>query len=157
MVVSIVHPEGPDKQAMLINQLTSVPHIYHTLWGSKRVWDLESSLNLNPESLTCCVTLFSPSVVSDSFSTPCTVAPPGSSVHGIFQARILEWVSFPFPGIFWTRGSNLGPWNWQVDSLPLSHEGCEKQINTSSAWHRVGTHLYLLPTPLFYVYHCFRY
>ena len=23
---------------------------------------------------------------------------PGSSVHGIFQARVLEWVPFPFPG-----------------------------------------------------------
>ena len=23
---------------------------------------------------------------------------PGSSVHGIFQARILEWVSMPSPG-----------------------------------------------------------
>ena len=23
---------------------------------------------------------------------------PGSSVHGIFQARILEWVAFPTPG-----------------------------------------------------------
>ena len=23
-------------------------------------------------------------------------SPPGSSVHGIFQARILEWVAFPF-------------------------------------------------------------
>ena len=25
--------------------------------------------------------------------------PPGSSVHGILQARILEWVDFPDPGI----------------------------------------------------------
>ena len=24
--------------------------------------------------------------------------PPGSSVHGIFQARILEWVAIPSPG-----------------------------------------------------------
>ena len=24
-------------------------------------------------------------------------SPPGSSVHGIFQERILEWVSFPIP------------------------------------------------------------
>ena len=24
--------------------------------------------------------------------------PPGSSVHGILQERILEWVSFPSPG-----------------------------------------------------------
>ena len=25
-------------------------------------------------------------------------SPPGSSVHGVFQARILEWLPFPFPG-----------------------------------------------------------
>ena len=25
-------------------------------------------------------------------------SPPGSSVHGILQARILEWVAFPSPG-----------------------------------------------------------
>ena len=24
-------------------------------------------------------------------------SPPGSSVHGIFQARILEWVAIPLP------------------------------------------------------------
>ena len=33
---------------------------------------------------------------------------PGSSVHGIFQARILEWVcSFLLEGIFPTQGWNL--------------------------------------------------
>ena len=31
------------------------------------------------------------SVMSD------TLQPPGSSVHGILQARILEWVAFPPP------------------------------------------------------------
>ena len=25
-------------------------------------------------------------------------SPPGSSVHGLLQARILEWVAFPSPG-----------------------------------------------------------
>ena len=44
-------------------------------------------------------------------------SPPGSSVHGILLARILEWVAIPF-----SRGSNLSllclP-RWQVDSLPL--------------------------------------
>ena len=30
-----------------------------------------------------------------------TVAPPGSSVHGILQARMLEWVAIPF-----SRGSS---------------------------------------------------
>ena len=34
--------------------------------------------------------------------------PPGSSVHGIFQARILEWVAFPFSrGSSWPRD-----WTW---------------------------------------------
>ena len=34
-------------------------------------------------------------------------SPPGSSVHGILQARILEWVAMPFSrGIFLTQGSN---------------------------------------------------
>ena len=27
------------------------------------------------------------------YVTPWTCSPPGSSVHGIFQARILEWVA----------------------------------------------------------------
>ena len=34
--------------------------------------------------------------------------PPGSSVHGILQARILEWVAIPF-----SRGSSwLRDWTW---------------------------------------------
>ena len=36
----------------------------------------------------------SPSVVSDSFP-PVNCSPPGSSVPGISQARILEWVAMP--------------------------------------------------------------
>ena len=32
-----------------------------------------------------------------SFVTPHGLYPPGSSVYGISQARILEWVAFPSP------------------------------------------------------------
>ena len=40
--------------------------------------------------------------------TPWTVDPQGSSVHGILQAKILEWVAISFSrGIFLTQGSNL--------------------------------------------------
>ena len=35
-------------------------------------------------------------------------SPPSSSVHGILQARILEWVVIHFPGIFLTQGLNPG-------------------------------------------------
>ena len=50
--------------------------------------------------------------------------PPGSSLHGTSQARILEWVVISF-----SRGSSqsrdrthlLSILHWQVDSLSLSH------------------------------------
>ena len=29
---------------------------------------------------------------------PMDCSPAGSSVHGVFQARILQWVAFPSPG-----------------------------------------------------------
>ena len=40
-------------------------------------------------------TYVSHSVVSDSLQ-PMDCSPPGSSVHGILQARILEWVAISF-------------------------------------------------------------
>ena len=51
---------------------------------------------------------------------------PGCSVHGIFQARILERLPFLTPGNLPNQGSNphfLGLLHWQVASLPLSHLG----------------------------------
>ena len=39
--------------------------------------------------------LFSHEVVSD-FCKPMVCSPPGSSVHGILQVRILEWVAISF-------------------------------------------------------------
>ena len=35
-------------------------------------------------------------LVTQSSVTLCNCGPPGSSVHGILQARILKWVAFPF-------------------------------------------------------------
>ena len=42
------------------------------------------------DSISTCVSLFTRSVVSGSFENPVDCSPPGSSVHGISQARILE-------------------------------------------------------------------
>ena len=39
-------------------------------------------------------------------SDPIDCSPSVSSVHGIFQARILEWVAIPFSRIFPTQGLN---------------------------------------------------
>jgi len=37
------------------------------------------------------------SVISDSLTLDCS--PPGSCVHGIFQARILEWIAIYFSAV----------------------------------------------------------
>ena len=55
-------------------------------------------------------------------------SPPGSSVHGILQVRILEWVAISSPGDLPTPETEpdwvpslLCLLHWQVDSLPLLH------------------------------------
>ena len=48
---------------------------------------------------------------------------PGSSVHGILQATILEWVNHALLwGIFPTQGSNLGLLHCGQILYPLSHK-----------------------------------
>ena len=49
--------------------------------------------------------------VSEVFCNPMDYSPPGSSVHGILQEKILEWVTIPF-----SRGSS-----WPRDRTWVSH------------------------------------
>ena len=54
---------------------------------------------------------------------PMDCSPPGFSVHGIFQARILESVVTSFSrGTSQPRDSTCSLLHWQLDSLPLSHQ-----------------------------------
>ena len=48
---------------------------------------------------------------------------PGSSVHGILQARILEWIAFPSPGDLPDPVIELRPPALQADSLPSELPG----------------------------------
>ena len=48
---------------------------------------------------------------------------PGSSVHGIIQERILEWIAISSPGDLPDSGENPGLLHWQADSLHLNHQG----------------------------------
>ena len=66
--------------------------------------------------------VFSHQVMSDCSLVSCS--PPGSSVYGISQVRILEsgW-HFLLQGIFLTQRSNPPLLRRQVYSLPLSHTG----------------------------------
>ena len=74
-----------------------------------------------------------------TLSEPMDCSLPGSSVHGIFQARVLEWDAIAFStevgyhslmqGIFLTQGSNLGVLHCRQILYRLSHQGrqCVKE------------------------------
>ena len=79
------HP--PPQRAVLIN------------WEKR--WDSAVQTGPYHHAIVCTY-----SVTSDSLQPPQT-GPPGSSVHGTFQARILQWVAIPFTrGSCLTHGSN---------------------------------------------------
>ena len=74
-------------------------------------WETEKkdviSLFLNPEAAAAAKSLQSCPTLSD----PIDCSPPGSSVPGILQARILEWVFISFSSA----------WKWKVKVKSLSH------------------------------------
>ena len=49
---------------------------------------------------------------------PVDCSPPDSSVHGILQARILEWIAISFSGDLSDPGIKPGSPALQADSLP---------------------------------------
>ena len=46
---------------------------------------------------------------------------PGSSVHEIFQARVLEWVAIAFSGSCLEKPMNRGAWRATVHRVAKSH------------------------------------
>ena len=51
---------------------------------------------------------------------PMGCSPPGSSVPGILQARVLGWLAVPSSRGSFQQGTGSGSPSWQVDSLLLS-------------------------------------
>ena len=58
-----------------------------------------------------------------TFCDPMDCSLPGSSVHGILQARILEWLPFPSPGDLPDPGIEPGSPALQADSLQSESTG----------------------------------
>ena len=104
-----------------------------TKWKWRRKWKkLNESFNPLGLILSFPFLSFSPCVCVKSLQSGPTLwdrmdcSPPGSSVHGILQARILEWVAMPFSRIFLTQGLNsrlpASP-AFQADTLPTEPPG----------------------------------
>ena len=106
-----------------------------SVFGLRGMYDL-SSLTRDQTWIPC-IGKWSRSVMSDSLR-PVDCSPPSSSVPGILQARVLEWVAFP------------SPLYWKVKSYSLDHQGSPSKVplgtcprdwlhGYSPAWWTVST------------------
>ena len=89
-------------------------------WFQHQVGFLKSSI----KCIKRCMKMCSDAQPCPTLCNPMDCSPPGSSVHGISQAKILEGVAFPSPG--YLPDPVIEPECaespvWQVGSLPLSH------------------------------------
>ena len=116
-----------------------------TLRTQKNTMTTEDGVNINAYcSVRCCSPPNTSCVLAKSLQLcptlcdPMDYSPPGSSVHGILQARILEWVAMPSPwdlpssgnkptflmfpvlarGFFTTHSMSLCPFTPKTDYSP---------------------------------------
>jgi len=98
-------PENRDDFNASVTILTSV--VSDSLWPQRRqptrlpcLWDSPGkNTGVGCHFLLQCMKVKSQSEVAQScptLSDPMDCSPPGSSVHGIFQARVLEWCAIAF-------------------------------------------------------------
>ena len=69
---------------------------------------------------------------------PTDCNPPGSSIHGIFQAWILEWLPFPSPGDLPDPGMEPGSPTLQADAFTIWATR-EVPLNHKKEWMPFGT------------------
>ena len=53
-----------------------------------------------------------------TLSNPMDCSPPGSTVHGIFQARVLEWGAIAFSGAL-AIGQHMSRWHLEAQTCAI--------------------------------------
>ena len=95
--------------------------------------------------------------VAQSCPTLCDImdcSPPGSSAHGILQARVLEWVAVSFSrGIFPTHRLNPGLLHCRWILYSLSHQGSLMLQKLFLCFHQVKWILHPILTQLVFLSH----
>ena len=111
-----------------------------------RPWDSPGkNIGVGHHFLLQCTKVKSESEAAESYLTlrdPMDCSLPGSSIHGIFQARILEWVATSLlQGIFPTQGSNpclLCLLHCRQILYPLSRQRSPSKMSLDTARYPLG-------------------
>ena len=108
------------------------------------MWHLkhkQQNKKLTSKTISCCCLVIQSCGI---FCHPTDCSPPGFSIHGISQARILEWIAIFFSGDLpnpGTKSTSSASPALQTVSLPLSHWGSpSKTISNSKAVHSKRNH-----------------
>ena len=136
-------PELPGPGLVYTLREATASALFQSWAGSSPLSQEPPVQTLLPGICHICGRWFSHWVVSDSCD-PMDCSPPGSSVHGIFQAKTLEWVTISFsrgssPSRDWTHVSWNGrhilyPWaTWEAKFMfiHVSDEGLVLQQSTA--------------------------
>ena len=93
-----------------------VPRLGHQTRGrGKRLTEKNIKTRKERQKCVCCCCCFLVSKSCPTYCNPMGCSPPGSSVHGTFQAKILEWVATSSSRGSarprdWTHVSCIGRW-----------------------------------------------
>ena len=98
---------------MAITHVDSVSLSNWEDWTTSLVWLIQPTSSL-PLQISTVRARAKSLQVCPAFCDPMDYSPLGSSVHGIIQARILEWIAMPS-----SRGSS-----WPRDRTCISHVSC---------------------------------
>ena len=125
----MANPTDDQKLCKNIHQRPPLPFLMDLFWGSQFHFSFYMEfISISSYISSCMCAKSFPSRLTLCHPMDCSLL--GSSVHGILQARTLEWVDHDLlQGIFPTHGSNsclllTSPLlHWQVGSLPLAPPG----------------------------------
>ena len=77
-----------------------------------------------------------------TLSDPMDCSPPGSSIHGIFQARVLEWGAIAFSEVTGLLSAKAGIQDLRLDrTVKLIPETSQPILTTSTLFTVVHVHL----------------
>ena len=110
------------------------------LWGQRRPdnkWNsgFQVSQNIHQVVISLVAALCLAHQACLTLCDPVDCSPPGSSVHGILQARILEWVAMP------SSGRSSWPSNWTMVSFIAGGfftSWATREAHFSGYWNKIG-------------------